>query len=194
MEITMLQCQSPDCGKLSCRLCFQQCLPSHRCLENERDALRLKVEQAMADAVKRTCPECNLSFTKYDGCNKMTCRCGYIMCYLCRQGIKDISYAHFCEHFRYNPGEACNQCRKCDLYRNPNDEAAISNAARQAKRAFLAEHPELTGRLKYTGPFALLDKHQSQLTGKIEDPETPMEAFKDLAASLGTAFLNLFFY
>lgn len=194
MAITMLQCRSPECGKLSCRICFQQCLPSHRCLEDERDALRLKVEQAMADAVKRTCPECNLSFTKYDGCNKMTCRCGYVMCYLCRQGIKAVSYAHFCEHFRFNPGEACNQCSKCDLYRNPNDDAAISNAARQATRAFLAEHPELTTQLRAKAALVSLDRGQAQWIGNPEDSETLLMAVKDLAISLKTAFLNLFLY
>ncbi|KAJ9051737.1 hypothetical protein DSO57_1002001 [Entomophthora muscae] len=194
VEITTLQCKSPECGKMSCRICFQQCLPSHECMENEKDALRLKVEQAMADAVKRTCPDCNLSFTKLDGCNKMTCRCGYVMCYLCREGIKDISYGHFCEHFRFNPGEPCNQCHKCDLYRDPNDAAAISNAARKAKRAFLQEHPELSKRLGYQRAMTSLSKKQAHLVGKLEEPEAPKDVAKEMISVLGSALVKLFFY
>lgn len=164
---SFLQCRSPECGKFSCRLCFQQCLPSHKCLENEKDDLRLKIEQAMAEAVKRTCPDCNLSFTKLDGCNKMTCRCGYIMCYLCRQGIKDVLYGHFCDHFRCVPGESCRQCNKCDLYKDPNDDAAMAKAARKAKKQFLLDHPELAPQSK--SKRSLKFKQNSSRASAIEE-------------------------
>lgn len=49
--------------------------------------LRETVEAARTAAVKRTCPRCGLSFVKASGCNKLTCVCGYSMCYLCRKGL-----------------------------------------------------------------------------------------------------------
>ncbi|KAI9291911.1 hypothetical protein K502DRAFT_109878 [Neoconidiobolus thromboides FSU 785] len=139
----LFQCRNTECNKLSCRLCHTQSLLSHQCMEDEKDALRLKVEAAMAEAVKRTCPNCNLSFTKLDGCNKMTCRCGYIMCYLCREGIQQQMYSHFCDHFRFNPGEPCRQCDKCDLYKDANDELEMKKAAEQASQVFFIENPSL---------------------------------------------------
>ena len=41
----------------------------------------------------RTCWNCKKKFIKESGCNKMSCECGALMCYLCRQPVKD--YSHF---------------------------------------------------------------------------------------------------
>ena len=43
-----------DCGRESCRECCKEWAPFHDCLKDEKDGLRLYVEKAMADAVKRT--------------------------------------------------------------------------------------------------------------------------------------------
>jgi len=43
-----------ECGRESCRECFKEWAPFHDCLKDEKDGLRLYVEKAMADAVKRT--------------------------------------------------------------------------------------------------------------------------------------------
>ncbi|CAG8534185.1 9623_t:CDS:2 [Diversispora eburnea] len=67
--------RNPECSKSSCLTCNREHKPFHKCYEQEQDNLRLFVEKAMAEAVKRTCPKCHVSFTKADGCNKMTCRC-----------------------------------------------------------------------------------------------------------------------
>ncbi|ORY07591.1 hypothetical protein K493DRAFT_251010 [Basidiobolus meristosporus CBS 931.73] len=140
----ILYCQNPRCGKCSCLACGQEHKPLHRCHEKEQDKLRLYVEQAMADAVKRTCPKCQLSFTKSDGCNKMTCRCGYQMCYICRKDIRQESYSHFCDHFRDIPGQSCTACNKCDLYKVQSEEKAVKEAATRAHAEFLAANPEIT--------------------------------------------------
>jgi hypothetical protein len=134
-------CKSPECSKQSCLKCFQQCTLSHICYESEFDALRLKIEQAMAAAVKHTCPICNLSFTKLDGCNKLTCRCGYIMCHMCGKGIAHESYAHFCDHFQLIPDIPCKLCTKCHLYKEPNLDEASRRAAQRAYREFMEENP-----------------------------------------------------
>ncbi|GAA5943402.1 hypothetical protein JCM10213_007981, partial [Rhodosporidiobolus nylandii] len=82
------------CGKLSCTLCLSALNPSapslHACssspsssssssttatsqaTEQERaeESLRLAVERAMSDAVKRECPRCGVGVVKGGGCNK----------------------------------------------------------------------------------------------------------------------------
>ncbi|CAG8522921.1 6090_t:CDS:2 [Funneliformis mosseae] len=138
----IFKCQNPVCGKVSCLLCNKECRPFHKCYEQEQDSLRLFVEKAMAEAVKRTCPKCHVSFTKADGCNKMTCRCGYVMCYLCRKDLRQESYAHFCDHFRPIPGQKCKKCNKCDLYKTEDEEKVIREAATKARNEFLKSHPE----------------------------------------------------
>jgi hypothetical protein len=50
----VFKCQNPDCGKTSCLSCNRESRPFHKCYEREQDSLRLFVEKAMADAVKRT--------------------------------------------------------------------------------------------------------------------------------------------
>jgi hypothetical protein len=43
-----------ECGRESCLECGKEWSSFHDCLEDEKDGLRLYVEKAMADAVKRT--------------------------------------------------------------------------------------------------------------------------------------------
>ncbi|KTW26163.1 hypothetical protein T552_03054 [Pneumocystis carinii B80] len=133
---TLFKCRNVDyCGKFSCCLCRKEWMPFHKCFEKELDGLRLYVEREMANAVKRTCPVCNLSFVKSDGCNKLICQCGYVMCYICRKNIKKESYAHFCHHFRSVPGKKCSECTKCDLYKVNDNIAEV--AERATKEYFL---------------------------------------------------------
>lgn len=126
-------CASPRCMRSSCLNCRKPWTDIHQCFESSRLALRAAIEAATTDAVKRTCPVCNLSFVKDAGCNKLTCVCGYTMCYVCRQEIGRQKYTHFCQHFRPRPGEQCTECDKCDLYRVEDEDGLVREAARRAE-------------------------------------------------------------
>ena len=80
-------CANPSCGRTSCMTCQKSWRDPHVCDEPLLLDLRATVEAARTAAVKRTCPRCGLSFVKSSGCNKLTCVCGYSMCYLCRKAL-----------------------------------------------------------------------------------------------------------
>ncbi|KAJ5207136.1 hypothetical protein N7491_002232 [Penicillium cf. griseofulvum] len=80
-------CANPSCLRISCMTCHKPWRDPHVCHEPLLLDLRATVEAARTAAVKRTCPRCCLSFVKSSGCNKLTCVCGYSMCYLCRKAL-----------------------------------------------------------------------------------------------------------
>ena len=131
------QCRSPLCALPSCRTCFKIWHDPHVCYESAVLSLRTTIEAARTSAVKRTCPSCGLGFIKDSGCNKLTCVCGYAMCYICRQGLGrghgGEGYRHFCQHFR-PVGGACRECDKCDLYINEDDEKSVKRAGALAEK------------------------------------------------------------
>ena len=74
------KCQNPTCLRVSCRECRLISHTPYHCNDPQNPAnigpqglegLRLFVENAMAEALVRTCPQCGLNFLKLDGCNKM---------------------------------------------------------------------------------------------------------------------------
>ncbi|KAF3922958.1 hypothetical protein ABW20_dc0102014 [Dactylellina cionopaga] len=138
----MFQCRNSSsvCRRKSCRNCGKEWKAFHKCFENEEEALRLCVENAMAAAIKRTCPTCGTSFVKSDGCNKLTCVCGYVMCYVCRADLKGVGYKHFCQHFRQIPGTACAECDKCDLYVQEDESSVLKLAGEQAQADWLSKN------------------------------------------------------
>lgn len=145
-------CQSPLCGRSSCLSCGKAWQDIHVCHESSLVALRTQVEQAMSMAVKRVCPRCNASFVKNAGCNKMTCQCGYKMCYVCRRDIggqegDDAGYQHFCQHFRpQGDGRPCNSCNKCNLWQKEDTEAVLQKAKEEAERNWKqTENRDLSG-------------------------------------------------
>lgn len=81
------RCASPSCRRVSCMTCQKPWRDPHVCHEPLLLDLRATVEAARTAAVKRTCPRCGLSFVKSSGCNKLTCVCGYSMCYICRKAL-----------------------------------------------------------------------------------------------------------
>lgn len=155
------RCKNPCCQRASCMTCRKGWRDPHSCEEPLQQSLRTTVEAARTAAIKRTCPRCNLSFVKSSGCNKLTCVCGYSMCYLCRKALNrgtcgdandnnnnedaDVGYKHFCEHFRVNPGSRCSECNKCELYKAEDDEEIARRAGERAEREWrmrqsLAKH------------------------------------------------------
>lgn len=145
-------CQSPTCGRASCLSCSKAWIDIHVCHESSLVALRTQVEQAMSMAVKRVCPRCNASFVKTAGCNKMTCQCGYKMCYVCRKDIggmegEDAGYQHFCQHFRpQGDGRPCGSCNKCNLWQKEDTEAVLRRAREEVERKWReTERRELSG-------------------------------------------------
>lgn len=80
-------CANTSCRRTSCITCQKPWRDPHVCHEPLLLDLRATVEAARTAAVKRTCPRCGLSFVKSSGCNKLTCICGYSMCYLCRKAL-----------------------------------------------------------------------------------------------------------
>ena len=136
------QCRSPLCALPSCLTCFKVWHDPHVCNESAVLSLRTTIEAARTAALKRTCPHCGLGFIKESGCNKLTCVCGYAMCYICRQalgrGHGGEGYRHFCQHFR-PAGGVCRECDKCDLYRNEDDEDLVKRAGALAEKEWRAK-------------------------------------------------------
>ncbi|KAK5075362.1 hypothetical protein LTS08_001571 [Lithohypha guttulata] len=135
------QCQNPTCKRRSCLKCHKAWHDAHSCDEPLLLSLRQSVEAARTNAVKRVCPRCGTAFVKSSGCNKLTCVCGYSMCYLCRKNIGKTGenegaegYRHFCEHFRPVPGTKCTQCDKCDLYKSEEEDVIVRKAGEDAER------------------------------------------------------------
>ena len=137
-------CKSPTCSRKSCLKCQKAWHDPHVCHEPLILSLRTTVEAARTAAIKRICPRCGTSFVKSSGCNKLTCVCGYSMCYLCRKNIGKAGdnaeggegYRHFCEHFRPMPGQRCTECDKCDLYRAEDEDMMAKRAGEEAERSW----------------------------------------------------------
>ncbi|KAL4917619.1 hypothetical protein BDW62DRAFT_183505 [Aspergillus aurantiobrunneus] len=87
LRMKKFTCANVKCRRTSCITCQKQWRDPHVCHEPLLLDLRATVEAARTAAVKRTCPRCGLSFVKSSGCNKLTCTCGYSMCYLCRKAL-----------------------------------------------------------------------------------------------------------
>ena len=147
------QCRSPLCSLSSCLTCFKIWQDPHVCHESAVLSLRTTIEAARTAALKRVCPRCGLGFIKDSGCNKLTCVCGYSMCYTCRQGVGrghgGQGYRHFCQHFR-PAGGVCSECDKCDLYMNEDDEELVKRAGVLAEREW-REKEGMTGVLGIGG-------------------------------------------
>ncbi len=130
----IFRCPAPGCFFESCKDCGE---PPHfplKCDEVEKRAhldSRKKVEEAMTTARIRECPGCKKRFFKVEGCNKMTCACGVISCYVCRAKVdKLVGYKHFCQVTNCLHKD----CKKCPLFTNSveDDRQAMREAGIKA--------------------------------------------------------------
>ncbi|XP_062868777.1 E3 ubiquitin-protein ligase RNF216 isoform X2 [Trichomycterus rosablanca] len=136
-EVSLFSCPNPRCRKESCRKCHvmwkehagKTC---EQVLERDETQLRLSIEEKMTAALVRKCHKCSMGLLKSEGCNRMSCRCGAFMCYLCREPITD--YNHFCQHAR-TPGAPCRHCKKCSLWTDPtqDDERLIQEIQKEGE-------------------------------------------------------------
>lgn len=136
-EDKVFKCQNTSCLKETCRFCKEDWkehfgLKCNELEKKEAKNVRLSYEERMTMAKIRKCHKCGCEFTKSDGCNKMTCRCGTTMCYICRK--PGISYGHFCQHPR-DPGKKCQSCKNCSLWSDPSedDDMAVRQLEREAE-------------------------------------------------------------
>ncbi|XP_051570001.1 E3 ubiquitin-protein ligase RNF216-like [Myxocyprinus asiaticus] len=136
-EISLFSCPNPRCRKESCRKCHvvwkehagKTC---EQVLERDEIRLRVAFEEKMTAARVRKCHKCSTGLVKSEGCNRMSCRCGAFMCYLCREPIN--GYNHFCQHAR-SPGAPCRHCKKCSLWTDPtqDDERIIQEIQKEGE-------------------------------------------------------------
>ncbi|XP_075888414.1 uncharacterized protein rnf216 [Nelusetta ayraudi] len=151
---SLFSCPNPRCRKESCRKCHVQWkLHVGKTCEQvlERDEIRMRVlfEERMTAARVRKCAKCGTGLVKSGGCNRMSCRCGGCMCYLCREPI--AGYNHFCQHPR-SPGAQCRHCRKCCLWTDPtqDDERIIQEIQKEGEEELNKKVGESSG--KRVGP------------------------------------------
>lgn len=141
------KCGNPECSRASCLSCDKSWTDIHVCNESSLVALRTQVEQAMSMAIKRVCPRCNTSFVKNAGCNKLTCPCGYKMCYVCRADLSDEGYRHFCDHFRPDGDpRPCKECDRCNLWESEDTDKILQAAREEVESKWRdTERRELSG-------------------------------------------------
>ncbi|XP_048349876.1 E3 ubiquitin-protein ligase RNF216 [Sphaerodactylus townsendi] len=136
-EVKRFSCPNPRCRKETCRKCQglwkeHMNLTCEQLAEKDDIKYRTSIEEKMTAARIRKCHKCATGLIKSEGCNRMSCRCGAQMCYLCRAAIN--GYDHFCQHPR-SPGAACQDCTKCSLWTDPteDDEKIIQEIQKEAE-------------------------------------------------------------
>ncbi|KAI9670423.1 MAG: hypothetical protein M1829_004746 [Trizodia sp. TS-e1964] len=136
------RCLNPECEKVSCRLCQLETHVPMSCKEfakSNKTTVRHAVEEAMTEALVRTCNKCQNKYIKETGCNKMTCtKCGSFQCYVCSKTIEN-GYSHF------NDPAGRGNGTKCPLYDNTEQrhEEEIKKAEKAAIEQVKALHPEI---------------------------------------------------
>uniref|UniRef100_A0A8C8DMY4 Ring finger protein 216 n=1 Tax=Oryzias sinensis TaxID=183150 RepID=A0A8C8DMY4_9TELE len=136
-DMSLFSCPNPRCRKESCRKCHvlwkqHKGKTCEQVLERDEIRMRVLFEERMTAARVRKCVKCGTGLVKSEGCNRMSCRCGSFMCYLCREPI--TGYNHFCQHAR-SPGAPCRHCHKCSLWTDPtqDDERIIQEIQKEGE-------------------------------------------------------------
>lgn len=108
------RCGDPKCEKISCRLCKLESHLPLTCEESKKESgisERHVIEEARTEALLRTCPKCKVKILKEDGCNKVICTCGGMLCDYCGKDISEVGYVHF-------DGGTGTGGKKCPTYDN----------------------------------------------------------------------------
>ena len=143
----VFECPVQDCQFSSCKKCGKASHIPLRCEEvtqqKRQDDGRLKIEEALSKAKMRVCPRCKTKFLKSDGCNRMTCRCGLKICYMCNTTL-DETYFHFCQ----TPNCDHSSCGMCSLYTDDeeDDAQAMRDAGIAAKKEYEEDMQENIGK------------------------------------------------
>ncbi|XP_001603062.1 uncharacterized protein LOC100119259 [Nasonia vitripennis] len=136
-EDRIFKCLNPECMKETCRQCKELNHIPLRCDEViKTDKARHLIEEKMTQALLRTCYNCKKQFYKEDGCNKMQCYCGALMCYLCDKPVKGYS------HFNPQGGSNTHLCPLWSDDRRLNAES-VRKVAEEMKKAMQKANPNL---------------------------------------------------
>ncbi|KAJ9648108.1 hypothetical protein H2199_001885 [Coniosporium tulheliwenetii] len=129
------RCHNTECEKISCRLCKLETHIPLTCEQNAKErkgSMRHAVEEAMSEALIRSCNRCKNKFVKDWGCNKMACTsCGNRQCYVCSQDVHD--YQHF-------------GAGRCPLYDDTDarHDDEVKAAEAEALKKVRNENPDMT--------------------------------------------------
>ncbi|CAB4069036.1 RNF216 [Lepeophtheirus salmonis] len=121
-SVKVIECKYDYCKVMSCRKCRKRAHPyGVVCQNEEKEKVRLEVEEELSESVIRKCYRCEKYFQKYEGCNRIECHCGAQMCYICRSPVIP-SQDHFynCQE-QPEPG-------KCPLQSNSEDLHSMERA------------------------------------------------------------------
>ncbi|PWA33247.1 hypothetical protein CCH79_00013687 [Gambusia affinis] len=176
-DMSLFSCPNPRCRKESCRKCHVQWKQhvGKTCEQVlERDEIRMRVlfEERMTAARVRKCVKCGTGLVKSEGCNRMSCRCGSFMCYLCREPI--TGYNHFCQHAR-SPGAPCRHCRKCSLWTDPtqDDERIIQEIQKEGEAELSKKCADNSGKRVGPPPEAIKDSKRPRVGPPPENLPQP---------------------
>ncbi|CAH2306697.1 E3 ubiquitin- ligase RNF216 [Pelobates cultripes] len=174
-DVDRFSCPNLHCRKETCKKC-QKTWKEHAGLtceelaESDDVKYRTFIEEKMTAARVRKCHICSTGLIKSEGCNRMSCRCGAQMCYLCRAPIN--GYDHFCQH-PHSPGAPCRECTRCSLWTDPSqdDEKLIQDIQREAEREQRRKKGD--GGIKRIGPPIQGSSHKAARLNEVPEARHP---------------------
>jgi hypothetical protein len=150
-----LHCLNPTCQQRTCLKCLGVHDGTDKCPESDDVlSLRHRLEEALTAAYVRVCPNpsCGKPFLKQQGCNRITCSCGTVSCYVCRRELTSEGYAHFGGSSgkpieSVTPGMLASCLagqRHCPLWTTDqqDDVLAMQSAAEQTLARYMAAHAD----------------------------------------------------
>ena len=173
------RCQGTDCGKISCRICKMESHVPLSCEDSKKEnqlSERHLLEEARTAALLKKCPKCNVPILKDQGCNRLMCTCGGIMCDFCGMDITDVGYGHF----RRDEGRNSKD-KGCPTYDDSNARLrnAVKTAEADALKEARARNPELSPdalKIKFDDDApAVAKKPAGNNRGRDYLPETALE-------------------